>query len=598
MGQNNTTVTTKKSLEDNQNLIVGNSVSNLRIGIAKTEKRLLDLNVILLNYRTNERIIRARIQNNELSIEEQLSGSQTHANPINSFSMSVTDPNPHKQIPVEQYNALHRSYGTPELISTLNSIDHDIKEAITLINKLEAELASFKAQLAEAEVKFKNPLKFLSGILPPTASDLEKDAIQKSLLSNIALLYQLSLSFKSLSMNSSGGRAYSDDPVMAPILMKMKSTFWAHAQQFPEYIEPNGLKTLIFNDPGDDWNIQILKTDHDTLRVAGVSDKADAAATEYVKAMATIKNSSNLSKNLSTKPETPLLPGESLNYKTRTFSATSTRMGVSYNGSFEMPDLLSSVKKWWKNKNKNLMVGLPDCPNVPKPIQTSTDTSPVRQAQAVADEAAKLQGQNAFNEAMARARSLQEKINKSSEIPNDSPQWVKQFSAIYGEAEIGSIKFQGTDYYVTRVVAYNQTAAEENTNKILDPVSQANPISQTYNNTAKYAYTPGNTAPVDPTMVGPLQQILIYYTLWKLKEEPTENLPPDLTDKQLQEVARLDKDILWLQQDIARLTAAATSSTGVLSTEKIAANKRSLAQAQQLLTDALNKKFSIVNGPS
>lgn len=538
---NNIKKYTKKSLKKKEAIYTGNSVTNLRIGIESCEKKLLDLNLILLNYKANENNIKARILSNIETVDQ--AGLQTHSNPVQSFSMSNADPNPNRAIPIAEFNAMHKSYGTRDLFSLLNTIDHEIKSVMTDIKQTEADLNIFKAQLADAEAKFKNPVGFLKGILPPTASDLEKDTIQKSRLSNLSLLYQLSLSFHSLTVNNKGERKYSDDPAMPEILMKLKNTFWAHAQQFPEYIE--GDKKLDFMDPGSEWNIIILQKDHGVLKVAGISEKADSATAEYVKTITSVSNNSMHSKNLSTKEDTPLLPDESLAYKTRYFSATATRMGVSFNGSFELPDLLSSIKKWWKNKNKDLVVGLPLCPNAPKPIQTSTNTSPIRRAQETADIVAKEKGKYEFQIALANAMTAKEKVDISSEIPSGAPPWVKIFNSTYGDASIGNIQFNNGSYFVTQTVSDTIDSAKKDTEDIVGQGSLLKSVAQ-------YAYSPVlNEALASTIKAG--TQTFVYFTLWEsLPEEPeTVETPPapaltpnQKRSKEIDEaIVKIDKEI-------------------------------------------------------
>jgi hypothetical protein len=223
------------------------------------------------------------------------------------------------------------------------------------------------------------------------------------------------------------------------------------------------------------------------------------------------------------------------------------------------------------------MIGLPLCPNAPKPIQTSTDTSPEREAQAIAEDAAKIQGSTDFKVALEKAKAAQEKINLLSEIPANAPQWVKIFASTYGDSVTGDITFQENNYYVTLVVGDNIDALKEETLKFNDPVTQINPITQNYSNTAQYAYSPVLSEALVQTLEAGTQTFLLY-TLWKLKEAPTEIIA-DTSIRDMTTAEYLAKQKERLKQKI----------------EKVDKNIESTKKEIQLLESTVNAELTVKN---
>jgi hypothetical protein len=457
--------TTQDDLNRLSSLLVGNSVTNLRIGFNKIQRRILDYQDRLTKLMANEAIVKFRNYNNitQAQIESQyVAGRGTTATPQQSFAYSTVTTNPDQNIAAERFKQLSQANGTLQIEVEHSKINAEIMMVQAQIRAYQAELEVFQNLLNTAQQN--QPTNFINQtfgrVISPTSDDLVKDQIAKTRISNLTTLLQLSQSYADLTTDpNTGNRAYPDEAKLPKNLITYRQIFWGLVQQFSEFV--SGENKLDTGDPGNDANLAILQDQLSISRGVGQNVKTTADVNSSIKNTQMIANSTALSEGVSRKPDPILSTSNSMREQTDSYPVTAVHLGPLYIGSFEIPTLNSCVSKWFKIKSAQHF-DLPTCPNVPLPSPTSTDQKD-SSAEIVA-KATQQAGLQTYQSALALAQQFQSKANSVSSLPPDAPTWVIYYNRLYGDLsnKVERIAY-GTDnsptYYAVRSFSNNATNA-------------------------------------------------------------------------------------------------------------------------------------------
>lgn len=504
--------TTVDDLDRISQLTVGNTASKLRIGLDMAQRRILILQQTLMDLRANESVVKGRIYNNyeQTYIEQNLAaGKNTKVESQNSFDVENISPTPNPAISAITFK-IYNEEGNRKLKSELDKINNDIQVVLSELKSYEAteKLLNLKIKSAENQKSKQQTLleKTTGKVYPPTLTDLELDKVRKSAYANVSLLYNLSKTYLDLSVNSDDLRFFSDDAVLPPKLAVMRQVFWATVQQFPNYVsgttdaEGTKIPPLNTTDPGALENLKILRQDLDNLRIVGKDEKTDQATAKYVRDLKSISTDQSVSRGIERKPDPTLPDSNSMNAQTKTYSVTAARLGNFYIGSFELPSLGATVSKWWKKKNKDLCIGLPLCPNVQKPPETSTDQK--EENADIASAALQKSGAEAFQKALDAASAYQVSLLG---LPTDAPDWVVSWTKLYKAGTMGTI---GQTVIVRTFAGTLESAARQAKNRVTLNYGIETEPYETYYYAEENKSTSSSTGNISPTW--------IYFAGWAL----------------------------------------------------------------------------------
>jgi hypothetical protein len=243
------------------------------------------------------------------------------------------------------------------------------------------------------------------------------------------------------------------------------------------------------------------------VRIVGTNDKLSADVSQFIKDNVMVTNDSLISNGIVRKPNLIPFESNSMVATTKSYPAVALSLGNQYLGSFDIPSINDSIKKWWKKKNGTFS-SLPMCPNIPKPSPTMTDIKIVSADST--QQAIMAQGASDFNDAMAKAAALQQDINanKLADLPSGAPEWVRLFVSIWanttgyaGNIFIGDITFSDAQnfnrsYIVTKAVNANLVSARTQSETVPYPpkdpksstVSKTDPINKVATFRTNYTY--------------------------------------------------------------------------------------------------------------
>jgi len=449
--------TTTADIKRFEELVVGNSVRNLRIVTKRINRRLVMWNRRLIELRSNESIIKARINNNVDLIKtlENRAGSGMKVKPQQSYDTEHIAPDTNHAVHYDIHNITKLKEGVKGNDRELNRINTEIKVILAQIRKYEEEQKKIETSLTDAEERedSKENLidKTIGRVLPPTAEDLKQDEISRAEIANVMLLYQLCFYYYELSYDpEKKERKYGDEQKLPQNLLMIRQIFWSHAQVYPEFIEEDSIDKLNFNDPGDLFNQYILKRATEALRYTAKNSKTSQDVDRYMKDLKNITNDASLSRGIERKPDPSLPASDSMSAQTSSYPASMIRLGDFYLGSFELPTFSKCLNKWWKRENEQLYFNLPVCPRKTTEFATSTDGK-MTEAEAK-QEALAEQGASLFKAKLEEAKAAlkdQEDI-KIGDLPDDAPEWVKDYTRIYGETAKNILSFKELQLIVTR----------------------------------------------------------------------------------------------------------------------------------------------------
>lgn len=457
MPENNQVLFTNlEDIERMKTLVTGSQTRNLRAILTKINRRILIFERRLVELYNNESIVKARIYNNVdlIEIESKYpAGKNTKVEPQQSFQYQAITIDPHHSVSYDKNRLYALGEGVKEFDSELAKINNDIQTIQSIINgyKKSRDAINERLEKAAKEKEEKKNLvnKTLEKVLPPTPEDMKADEIARSRSANMLLLYRVSLSYESMSINpETGARGFTDEKIVPNNLATLRQVFWAHAQQFSEFLE--GEDKLDFNDPGSIKNQLILSEAVGNERYTAKNTKTSLDVDSYIKDLENVANNTTISKGIERKPDPELPVSDSLRLQTVSYPAVAMRLGDAYIGSFELPTFTESLKKWWKNKNSQLYYNLPVCPNKPTDLDTSTDTKQESQEDQQAIIAA--EGAKIYEDALKAAQAYQEEQQtaKIGDLPDAAPDWVRDFARMYGEGTRGIISYMERQSTVTK----------------------------------------------------------------------------------------------------------------------------------------------------
>jgi len=487
--------TTVDDIRRFEELVVGNSVRNLRIVTKRIERRLVMWNRRLIELRNNEAIIKARIYNNADLIKtlEDRAGKGMKVDPQQSYKAEQIAPDTNHAVHYDIHNITKLKEGVKGNDRELNRINTEIKVIMAQIRKYEEERIKIEASLTKAEEREESKEnlidKTIGKILPPTPEDLKQDEISRAEISNLLLLYQLSTYYYELSYDPvKKERKYGDEVKLPQNLLMIRQIFWAHAQLYPEFINEDSDDKLNFSDPGDVNNQRTLFYSTKGLRYTAENTKTSMDVDRYMRDLRNITNDTTLSRGIERKPNPSLPASDSMSAQTSSYPMSMARLGEFYLGSFELPTFSKSIKKWWKKKNEQLYFNLPICPKKTKEFQTSTDA---KQTEADAIQTALAEkGALLFQSKLKEVKDAlkdQEDI-KIGDLPESAPEWVKDYTRIYGDGARNILSFKELQLIVTRGEGESQEEAEKNAKKIF-PVGSFQVKSYVYFSQEGYTVT-------------------------------------------------------------------------------------------------------------
>lgn len=537
------TQTTKDDLKRLEDLVTGNYVRSLRVAQKRINRRIIMFERRLIELYNNEKIIKARIYNNAdmITIQKNYpSGKNTRVNPVQSFDPQNVAKDPHHAISYDKYNLTKVEEGVKELDAEINRINKEIMMVQAQLNEYTKKKEIIAKELKEAEEKknTKDNLidKTVGRILPPTPEDLKQDEISRAEIANRLLLYNLSYYYYEMSyVPETNERKYPDEKKLPQNLLMIRQIFWAHAQPFPEYINEGSDKKLNFDDPGSQENRDKLSKDTEVQRIVAENTKTSLQIDRYMRDLRNVSNDTTISIGVERKPDPTLPASESLREQTVSYPAAALRLGDFYVGSFELPTFTDSIKKWWKKKNEQLYYNLPICPNKPTDLNTNTDTIEDLQDQ-VQQELIEL-GQAQYKEKLADAQAVLQTQEDAQlgDLPDDAPDWVKEYAKLYGDASVGRISYGQLQLVVTRAEGLTREDAITNSNKIA-PAGSFQVQGYVYFSTESYlvTYKNGTTEFIsiskwdafqaDVTKVNSVASqevrgVYVYYVMWATEEQ-------------------------------------------------------------------------------
>jgi hypothetical protein len=507
--------TTTSDLNRVAQFIAGNTVSNMRLEQTRINKRILINQDRLLRLRSNENLIKARIYNNvdQAEIQSNLAaGANTQVDPSQAMRVPSIAPTPDRGIATAKFKAYTSMYGIAQLDAEINRVNNDVMTVQAQIRSDQKALIQIQAAIDTAIQN--KPKSFLDSALGrvvlPSAEDLQKDKLAKSRIYNLVFLQQLSTLYlnytTSATLTKIEGtsetqtalqlqRGFPDEVKLPETLISIRSKFWAHGQQFQDNTGSDtdinfvrGSDALNFDDPGSDQNIVVLDKWVSILRNVGKNTKITTDVAQFIKDNVVITNNTTVSEGIERKPDPTLSTSNSMNIRTQSYPATAVALGPLYIGSFEIPSITESVRKWWKTKQTQY-TPLPACPNVVITPATNTDLK-TRNAEA-ANQALINAGQSAFEDALVSAHILQLQTHVKNTLPSDAPDWVIQFNTLFNTNYVGQIAYpliteNTTTYFpqyqatITRVTATQANINQAYVTSQNIANSQRSPQTNTY----------------------------------------------------------------------------------------------------------------------
>lgn len=461
MAENNqVTKTTLEDLKRFNQLIVGSSVRNLRILKEQVERRIVIYERRLIELYNNEHMVKARINNNADAItiaNKYAAGIDTQVEPIQSFKYQNVDPRPHRSYAYNKFTISQTQQGITILDAELNRINNEIQMIQAQLREYEKVKKDIDDKLWEAEEREKTNLydKTYGRVIPPTKADLAKEKIAQARIANILLLQGIAKTYENYTTKE-GKVGYPDENMLPKDLQILRQLFWAHAQSeslvYREGTSEEPLYTVLnFDNPGDTNNIEILNSIVSAERATGLNTKTDIQVDRFIRDVISTANDPLISRGIERKSDVPLALANSVREQTKSYPVAVGRLGDFYLGSFELPSITDSIRKWWKKRNEKLYKGLPTCPNIDKSeLETSTDRKElITQA---ATEAMRRAGEEKYRDSLRVAQNfIDEQIEaRVGDLPEDAPEWVSAYLKLHGDARRGFITYQGQQNIVLR----------------------------------------------------------------------------------------------------------------------------------------------------
>jgi len=476
-------------------LVTSNSVASIRTALAKTQRRILVLEGRIIDLANNEAIIKARIYSNvdqAFINSKYAAGINQQVQSVQSYGRNSISPDPESSFNSNKFKTYATTTGVVELDAELNRINNELNDARSTLRKYQRDQKNLDVALVTAQQKkSQNIFNKIGQVVAPSPEDIAKDQIAKSRVANLLLLQQLCSTYRNFATNPTTQQPGFPDEIKLPeTLLNIRLKFWAAANQFHDtvqlgegittainFIDPTSQDKLNFDNPGLEVNQKILDRKVDMFRLAGINTKVTADVSQFIKDNAVIMNDSLISVGIERKSDPTAPDSNSMLSTTKSYPAVAIALGNNYIGSFEIPTINDSIKKWWKKKNATFST-LPICPKVTKPSPTPTDKK--AQEQALLQIAVSQQGADLFNKALEAAAAQQQVINATrlSDLPLTAPDWVKTYTSLHGNAFIGDITYPDTNnfnkhYVVTRAVSKNLASAQAQAEAISYPPTQS-----------------------------------------------------------------------------------------------------------------------------
>lgn len=459
MAQNNQILnTTVEDIDRLKKVSIGNTVTNLRLQKSRLTRRVISIQTRLIELYANETIIKGRINNlaNMYLIEtDYAAGLQTQVKPVQAMARQDVGEDPDSAVAYNKYNLLSSVPGMKEIETELNRINSEIQNLQSQQILYENRLKDINDLLDKAEKE--KTINKTAAFATPTESDLQADKIAKANYANIAILYSIMKTYHGLSIDKDGKRAYPDEEKLPPKLQALRQIFYAQAQNFPQFI--TGDKALDFDDPGSDKNKKLIEDEMSKQRYASASDKTMAQVEAYVKTVDQITNNTVISKGISRNASIDVSDVNSAKAYTSNYARTGIRLGTKeYLGSQTLSNIIDSLKKNTRRsiRARNATARLPLCPNAPPDPISDADNNKAeydtRQAAIIAE------GEATYNKAIAEAEAALSKKNTVEGLPDNAPDWVKQFIHAYGSS-IQTNKTIKSDEYVKNIRNLNNTTS-------------------------------------------------------------------------------------------------------------------------------------------
>jgi hypothetical protein len=515
MAEGNSILSTNTEDIDRVNaLVASNSVSNLRIALAKTQRRIMVMENRIVELANNEQVIKARIYANvdqSFINTKYAAGIDQQVDPVQSYSRTTVSQDPDPSLTSNKFTAYSTVTGVTELDAELNRINAELNTARQILRRYQRDQTDLTVALTTAQQKqSQNIFNKIGQAISPSPDDLAKDQIAKARLSNLLLLQGMCTVYRSFTTNPTTQQPGFPDEVKLPeTLLNIRLKFWATANAFHDpissdvagvttainFIDPKSPSKLNFDNPGLIANQVILDSKVSLFRVAGKNNKLSADVSQFIKDNLAVTNDALVSAGIDRKPSPVAVPSNSMLAQTKSYPAVALALGDQYIGSFEIPNINDSIRKWWKKKNATFS-SLPLCPNIPKPSLTITDTNET--SAAIKYQNAIKNGANLFTEALSVAAAAQQNINmlRLSDLPSDAPGWVQLFTVTYFGTTyndyIGSITLPDSQnfnrtYIVSRAVNANQATA----------INQAKTVPYTSKKPNSTSQNPPTTSPIN-----------------------------------------------------------------------------------------------------
>jgi len=455
--------TTTEDVQRLNKLVISSSTRNLRVLKGQVERRIIIFERRLVELYNNEALVKARIYNNADAItiaEKYSAGLNTQVKPVQAFQEQNVDPDPHRSYAYNKYTIYATKKAISVLDTELNRINNEIQIIQANVREYNTTLIDINAKLAEAEEKEKTNLfdKTIGRVLPPTPADLEKDKIARARISNIFLLQRLAVMYRDYTVDSDGVTKYPDEKSLPKDLQILRQLFWAHGQSdnlvydAVSYTWTTPLRdSLNFDNPGDAGNITIMDEVVAAERTTGRNTKTDIQVDRFVRDVLATANDPIISRGIERKSDIGLAEENSVREQTKSYPAAMIRLGNFYIGSFELPSMTQSLRKWWKKRNESLYKGLPTCPNVDhSQLATSTDTK--ESTNDAVNAATRAAGEVKYREALQKAQGLigTEVQDRVGDLPSDADEWVKIYASIFSDSRRGTFRYEGSQMVVTR----------------------------------------------------------------------------------------------------------------------------------------------------
>jgi hypothetical protein len=403
-----------------QQFAVGNLVSFLRIKLDMYDRRIVTLQRRLTNLQAEEMSVKSKALNNiDLSYINKMygAGNNTTVNPTQAMNNFTIAPDPHQNVGYDKFQIYSKVDNIKDLESGMNKVTTDILELESLIRDYTKSRDDLQAQVQSMEQEQQTRLSDTASgrVQRPTQTDIEKDRIARSRVSDIMNIYQIHEAYRKLTTPDPEKptiRGFPDgDAKITKDLMTYKQIFWAAAQNFPDLLSSTDpTKRLDLADPGSDNNATILTSLLNITRGAAVNTKTVDKLDKLVKDLTAVTNNTLISHGIGRKPVPIADPANSMREMTKSYPAAVIKLpNGKYWGEFKLPSLSSSVLKWWKRKNASFYIGLPPCEDQ----SFISDEDAVKKNEAVA-KARKLVNENLGQEKYKAAKDKAEKAFKDN----------------------------------------------------------------------------------------------------------------------------------------------------------------------------------------